>query len=104
MTRYEVKLTEQEELALRQLATQPGFDALLKLLGGESFHAQQEAMECTEPDDKKRLLKLTDAQCTARIVSHLVQKLAAYREIPVPQSEAADELRSIMNVQWERTN
>lgn len=104
MTRYEVKLSEQEEMALRQLATQAGFDALLKLLAGESFHAQMEAMECTDPDEKKRLTKLTDAQCTARVVSSLTRRLAAYREIPLPQPEPQDELRDILSVNWERTN
>ena len=103
MTRYEVKLTEQEELALRQLAMQPGFDALLKLLAGESLEAQMEAMGCLDPDDKKRLLKLTDAQATARIVSSLTQKLASYRTIPAQKSEEPEDPYGF-SMSMERTN
>lgn len=86
MTRYIIALTEQEEMSLRQLALTPGFDALLKLLQGESFDAQAKAMECEDPDQNKRLLLLSDAQCTKRVVSTLTQKLAAYRQIPAPDN------------------
>jgi hypothetical protein len=108
LTRYIVKLTEQEELSLRQLATQPGFDVIFKFLQGESLDAQTAAMECTDPDQRKRLLILTDAQVTAKIVSKLTQKLAAYREIiqpPVPDEE--QEYNEIVQNIWpapERTN
>lgn len=79
MTRYIVKLSEQEELSLRQIATQAGFEVIFKLLQGESLDAQTNAMECTDPDPAKRLLILSDAQCTARIVSNLTRKLAGYQ-------------------------
>jgi RNA polymerase-interacting CarD/CdnL/TRCF family regulator len=87
MTKYIVKLTEQEEMALRQLAIQPGFEVIFKLLQGESLDAQTAAMECADPDEKKRLLMLTDAQATAKVVSNLTRKLASYREIIQPSPE-----------------
>jgi hypothetical protein len=102
LTRYEVKLSEQEVLNLRQLMTQPGSDALMKLLQGESLDAQTYAMECTDPDEKKRLLLLTDAQATRRVVSNLTRKLFSYREmnLPAPTTEAVAEV--IDNI-WEQT-
>lgn len=97
MTKYIVKLTEQEEMALRQLMLEPAADVLLKLLQGESFDAQTAAMECEDPDEKKRLRLLTDAQATARIVSSLTRKLCAYRESLQPKEETG-ELEIIQNV------
>lgn len=106
MTKYIVKLTEQEELSIRQLALQPGFEVIFKFLQGESLDAQTAAMECTDLDEKKRLMVLTDAQVTARVVSNLTRKLAAYRETLVsPPMEADKELELIANLwEQERTN
>lgn len=100
MTKYVVKLTEQEELSLRQLMRNPDADVLLKLLQGESFDAQTAAMECTDPDEKKRLLLLTDAQATARIVSSLTRKLCAYREVIQPTAETGE--LDIIEDLWKR--
>jgi RNA polymerase-interacting CarD/CdnL/TRCF family regulator len=106
MTRYIVKLTEQEELTLRQLAIQPGFEVIFKLLQGESLDAQTAAMECTDPDNKKRLLLLTDAQATAKIVSNLTRKLAAYREVIQEVTKEQDLADQLIGDAWtrERTN
>lgn len=105
MTRYIVKLTEQEELSLRQLAIQPGFEVIYKLLQGESLDAQTAVMECTEPDEKKRLLMLSDAQATAKVVSRLTQKLNLYRTpIQPPVEEITDSLLSEFNVFDPRSN
>ena len=90
MTRYIVKLSEQEELNLRQMTTHPGYDALLKLLQGESLDAQAEAMECRDADKEKRLLLLTDAQVTKRVVSSITQKLSGYRESFMPTAAAEE--------------
>jgi RNA polymerase-interacting CarD/CdnL/TRCF family regulator len=106
MTRYIVKLSEQEELALRQLATQQGFEVIFKLLQGESLDAQTKAMECEDTDEKKRLLVLMEAQTTARIVSNLTRKLANYQNALQPTPEEHGHLDIIENV-WdtpERTN
>lgn len=104
MAKYVVKLSEQEELNLRQLTVQPGFDALLKMLQGESLDAQTAAMDCTDLDDRKRSLALLQAQVTRNVVSNLTQKLCAYRELlvtPAPVGES----ELISNI-WdkERTN
>jgi hypothetical protein len=103
MTRYVVKLSEQEELQLRQLALQPGFEVIFKLLQSESLDAQTAAMDCTEPDQRKRLMMLTDAQVTAKVVSKLTQKLAAYREVIQPEADHG-ELEIIQNLWDERAN
>ena len=106
MTKYIVKLTEQEELSIRQLALQPGFEVIFKFLQGESLDAQTAAMECSDADEKKRLLLLTDAQSTAKVVSNLIRKLAAYREVQMVQpTDTERELELITNL-WdqERTN
>jgi len=106
MSKYYIPLTEQEELSLRQLATQPGFEVLFKLLQMQSLDAQSEAMDCTEGDAKKRLLVLSDAQATVRVVSNIIKKLAAYQNQIQQQtiSEIA-EVAIIQNI-WndERTN
>lgn len=92
MTRYEVKLTEQEVLNLRQLISQPGAEVIFKLLQVESLDAQSKAMECSGSQEQ-RLLALSDAQSTARIVSNLTRKLAAYgRQIEVATPEEIDPL------------
>lgn len=93
MTKYIVKLTEQEELNLRQLALQPGFEVIFKFLQGESLDAQTKAMECDDPEAKRRLMLLTDAQVTAKVVSSLIRRLAAYQQLPIAQAETiADEI------------
>jgi hypothetical protein len=102
MTRYIVKLTEQEDLALRQIVAQPGFDVVFKFLQIESLDAQTTAMECLDPDKEKRLLLLTDAQRTAAICSNLTRKLAAYREALIPEAEADSDPLGFS--QYERTN
>jgi hypothetical protein len=92
VTKYLVKLSEQEELSLRQLATQPGFDVIFKFLQGESLDAQSAAMDCEDLDERKRLVALSDAQRTAKVVSNLIRKLAAYREaIQAPIEEKPEE-------------
>ena len=85
--RYVVKLSEQEELNLRQLTAQPGFSVALKLIQGEAFEAQQKAMECEEVDPIKRSLALTEAQCTTRLANSLIAKLCAYAQLPPPSDE-----------------
>lgn len=105
MTRYIVKLTEQEELNLRQLALQPGFEVIFKLLQGESLDAQTRAMECEDPEAKKRLMLLTDAQVTAKVVSNLTRRLASYQQ-PLAQATPEEQAAIIENL-WnspERTN
>ena len=79
MTKYIVKLSEQEEMALRQLAMQPGFEVIFKLLQTESLDAQSNAMDC-QGNKEERLMALTDAQATVKVVSSLIRKLAAFRE------------------------
>lgn len=105
MTKYIVKLTEQEELNLRQLALQPGFEVIFKLLQGESLDAQTKAMECDDPEAKKRLMLLTDAQVTAKVVSSLIRRLAAYQQISTPVLE--EQAQEIIENLWtppERTH
>jgi hypothetical protein len=100
--KYIVKLSEQEEMNLRQLALHPGFDPLLKLLQGESLAAQALAMECEDLDREKRLLALSDAQRTAKVVSNLTRKLVSYREIlQVPAVGAEPDLAVLENL-WDR--
>ena len=89
MTKYYLPLTEQEILKIRQLATQPGYEVIFKLLQMESLDAQGKAMDCTEGDAKQRLLILSDAQATVRIVSNLIKKLASYQNI-IQQAEPED--------------
>jgi hypothetical protein len=90
--RYEIALTQQEELNLRQLMVSPGVEALFKLLGGISFEAQADAMEC-KGNKETRLLKLTDAQSTRDVVNKLTRKLMSYRQLPeVEQPEEFDPL------------
>lgn len=102
MTHYIVKLSEQEELSLRQLTVQPGFDALLKLLQGESLSAQSEAMQC-DGAKETRLLKLGDAQATVKVVSSLTKKLCSYRDAVMPAPESMpDELQEMLQTTWER--
>lgn len=91
MTRYHVKLSMQQELDLRQMTTHPGYDALLILLQGESLDMQAKAMEFEDPDEKKRLQLLTDAQATKRVVSSITQKLSGYRETFVPTAPEEEE-------------
>lgn len=88
--RYEVKLTEQEELNLQQLATHPGYPMLLKLLQMESLDAQAEAMQCTELNQEKRLLALTDAQRTVVVVRNITQRLERFRENSMPSLKPTD--------------
>jgi len=104
LSKYIVKLTEQEEMNLRQVMAQPGSEVIFKLLQNESLDAQSAAMECTDPDANKRLLVLTDAQVTAKVVSNLTRKLAAYREMIQADIEEviADPLG--FNMYEERTN
>ena len=105
MSKYYIPLTEQEELSLRQLATQPGFEVLFKLLQMLSLDAQSEAMDCTEGDAKKRLLVLSDAQATVRVVSNLTKKLAGYKsQIQQPTLSDLEEAGIIQNIWNERTN
>jgi RNA polymerase-interacting CarD/CdnL/TRCF family regulator len=101
--KYIVKLTEQEEMNLRQLMIQPGAEVIFKLLQMESLDAQASAMNCVDPDEKRRLLLLTDAQRTAQVVSSLTRKLNAYREIVEgPAFAEADEI--ITNLWNQREN
>jgi len=100
VTKYIVKLTEHEELTIRQLALQPGFDVIFKFLQGESLDAQSVAMDCTDPDERKRLMLLTDAQSTARVVSNLTRKLAGYREILQPPTE--ETVDDLFHTEYER--
>ena len=86
MTKYIVKLTEQEELTLRQLAVQAGFEVLFKLLQGESLDAQTAAMECRGTQEE-RLLKLAHAQATAEVVGNLIRKLVSYQNVIEPTVE-----------------
>jgi hypothetical protein len=105
MSKYYIPLTEQEELSLRQLATQPGFEVLFKLLQMLSLDAQSEAMDCTEGDAKKRLLVLSDAQATVRVVSNLTKKLIGYQNQMQQQILSEVEEEAIINNIWnERTN
>lgn len=91
MTRYIVKLTEQEELNLRQLTTQPGFEPLLKLVQGESLAAQTEAMECKSLVAEERSHALMKAQVAVEVVSNLTKKLCSFQQIPMPpQDENAE--------------
>jgi len=99
-TRYEEKLSEQEVLNLRQLMTQPGSDALLKLLGIESLNAQMRVMEFEEADEKKRLLLLSDAQATRRIVNSLTRKLFSYREMNMP-APTMEQVAEVVENLWE---
>ena len=105
MSKYYIPLTEQEELSLRQLATQPGFEVLFKLLQMQSLDAQSEAMDCTEGDAKKRLLVLSDAQATVRVVSNITKKLVGYQN-QIQQQTLSDleEAGIIQNIWNERTN
>lgn len=105
MTKYIVKLTEQEEMNLRQLALQPGFEVIFKLLQGESLDAQTAAMECTDPEAKKRLMLLTDAQVTAKVVSNLTRRLAAYQQNlgQITEETSAEIIENIWTIP-ERTN
>ena len=100
--RYIVKLTEQEEMSLRQLATQPGFEVIFKLLQGEALDAQTEAMECSDPDPNQRLLKLTDAQATSRIVSNMTRRLAAYQVLPEVTQPTQDDALAFIANEWLR--
>ena len=102
MTKYYVPLTEQETLSLRQLATQPGYDVIFKLLQMESLDAQSAAMECITANAKERLLILSDAQATARVVSSLIKKLASYQNV-IQQAEPEDSDPLGFNI-YERTN
>ena len=104
MTKYYVPLTEQETLSLRQLATQPGYEVIFKLLQMESLDAQSAAMECTEPDRNKRLLLLSDAQATSKVVSNLIKRLASYQNVIQQTEEIDDRLLSDFNVFDQRSN
>jgi hypothetical protein len=97
MTQYIVKLTEQEELTFRQIAMQPGFEVIFKLLQAESLDAQAKAMDCEEPEAKKRLMLLTDAQATQRVVGRLTRKLAAY-QAPMQQEMKHPDVELIENI------
>lgn len=106
MTRYIVKLTEQEELAIKQYVLQPGFDVLLKFLQGESLDAQTTAMEC-EGNMEARALAQMQAQMTKNVVSNLTKKLSAYRQIQMPQAEeqSNDPLTELLRTDFSgRTN
>jgi len=103
VTRYEVKLSEQEILNLRQLMTQPGSDALLKLFQAESLYAQTRVMECEDADEKKRLLLLTDAQATCKVVSNLTRKLFSYREMNIPEPTPETVISEALYDIWETT-
>ena len=83
MTRYEVKLTEQEELSLKQLVIQVGFDVVFKFLQIESLNAQTEALQCKSLVAEERSTALMKAQVTADVVSNLTQRLAGYRHLDV---------------------
>lgn len=89
MTKYYVPLTQEEELNLKQLAAQPGFPALFKLLQIESLDAQAVAMEC-KGNSEARLLALSDAQAMKDAVGKLTQRLASYRESLLPHPEPAE--------------
>lgn len=102
MTRYEVKLTQEEVMGLQQLTMQPGFDGLLKLLQGESLAAQAAAMQAKGSRDD-RLLALTDAQRTAEVVSNLTKKLCSYRNAAIPQQEPEEETLAFEEVDWTRS-
>lgn len=82
--RYEVKLTEQEELNLQQLTVHPGYPVLLKLLQMEKLDAVSEAMGCTELSIEKRALALTDAQRTDIVVGKITNRLERFRENTIP--------------------
>lgn len=103
MAKYIVKLSEQEELNLRQLTLQPGFDSLLKLLQGESLDAQSAAMECKSLKMEERAMAQMQAQVAVEIIGNLTRKVCAYREALVaPQPvDSEDELGLIANL-WEK--
>lgn len=92
MTKYIVKLSEQEELNLRQLTLQPGFESLLKLFQGESLDAQSTAMECKSLKMEERAMAQMQAQVAVEIIGNLTRKVCAYREAmqPTPEPEADD--------------
>ena len=95
--RYEVKLTDQEELELRQMLMGPGFPVLLKFLQIKSLNAQADAMECKGNKDQ-RLLVLLDAQAMAKISNELTRELAQFRR--VPGIEISDEESEIISNLW----
>lgn len=97
MTEYIVKLTEQEELNLRQLVMQPGFEPLLKLLAGESLSLQSEAMECSSLVAEELSLALIKAQVGAKIVSKFTRKLCSYQALPIPAPETEQDFGFNMN-------
>jgi hypothetical protein len=100
---YVVKLSEQEELNLRQVMQHVGADAVIKLLQGESLAAQAEAMDCTDADSKKRLQLLTDAQAMRKAVSKLTQKLYSYRALDIPATPSVEEVSQVIDNIWEST-
>ena len=104
MTKYIVKLTEQEELSIKQMMLTPGADVLLRLLQIESLDAQAEAMECNGTGEQM-LLALAHAKATKKVTSNLTKKLWAYRESMspvIPQEAEEDPMGlNILNI---RTN
>jgi hypothetical protein len=93
--RYIVKLTEQEELSLRQLAIQPGYEVIFKLLDGEALDAQSNAMECKSLIDQERSMALLKAQDVVEVVSNMKRKLDAYRlpALPVVEEQPDEPLQ-----------
>jgi hypothetical protein len=104
MTKYYVPLTEQEKLSIRQLATQPGFEVIYKLLQMESLDAQAEAMECKSPKMEERAMAQMQAQVAKDIVSSLTNKLDSYRQSVLPAPEAEDPDPLGFNVFDQRSN
>lgn len=93
-----IPLSEQEELSLKQLANQPGYPVIFKLLQQISLDAQAEAMDCKDADRNKRLMVLADAQATNDVVNRLIQKLARYQVLE--QVQVMDEAAAIIANLW----
>jgi hypothetical protein len=89
--RYEIKLSEQEELYLQQITMHPGYPVLLKLLQMEKWDAVAEAMACKDLSIEKRALALTDAQRTDVVVGNITQRLERFRESSMPSIQPEPE-------------
>lgn len=94
---YDLKLTEEEVMHLRQMVLQPGFEVLLKFLQLESLNAQGKALDYEEPDNSKRLILLDDARATKRVVKSLTHTLCNYRQLPTQkEAESFDPLSDLL--------
>ncbi len=95
MTRYIITLSEQEELSLKQLVTQPGFEPMMKLFQSISLDAQSKAMDCESKDVRERSQVLLEAQVTRDVVSNITHRLYAYREALLP--DMPDDVQRIID-------